>query len=80
MQFSRPGKHLISYATYALKAGAPFSQSSTPGLRSRKDLEILGRSRSRIPKNTRGRICLFDSETGSPIELFLHRTPKLENS
>jgi len=52
-----------------------------PGLRSRcrsrKESEVFGWSRSRIPNNTWSWSRIFSSDSESPIALFLHKTPKL---
>ena len=47
--------------------------------RSRKESEVFGWSWNRIPinKKIRSRIFLSDSDSRSPTELFLHRTPTL---
>jgi len=43
-----------------------------------KELEVFGWNQNWIPKNTRSRSWIFlsDPNSGSPLESFLHRTPK----
>jgi len=50
---------------------------TVPGLRSCKESEVFGWSRSRFPKNTRSQIFLSNPSPEVQLNHFLYRTPKL---
>jgi len=69
----------VALCSVSVIAGNKASLQAGLRSRSRKESEIFGWSRSRIPDNTgsRSRFFLSDSNPGCPIRSFSHHTPKL---